>query len=154
VRDRGQVTSNLELQLKAQRRTVDFDTFDIQVQQLVQMLSTGQIKISPAYQRKFRWGADRCSQFIESIMLGIPIPSLFMATNDDSTWEVVDGVQRLSTIIKFAGDDAMRSAHLVNGRLVLEQLKKLSDFNKLGLGKVCTGDRFSEAGLGLNGLCW
>src|SRR5580693_5934842 len=101
-------TTNIELQLRTQRRTVDFDTFDIHMQQLISMVKEGQIIVSPAYQRQFRWSDKRCSQFIESLMLGIPIPSLFMATNADSTWEVVDGVQRLSTIIKFAGDEALR----------------------------------------------
>src|ERR1017187_3744400 len=114
-------TSNtLELQLKTQRRNVDFDTFDIHMQQLISMVKTKQIKVSPAYQRKFRWSEKRCAQFIESIMLGIPIPSLFMATDADSTWEVVDGVQRLSTIVKFAGDEELRKEHGLNGPLVLD----------------------------------
>lgn len=83
----------IEMQLKEQRRTVDFDTFDIQLQQIISNLATKQIWIAPAYQRKFRWDPVRCSQFIESLLLGIPVPSLFMATNADNTWEVVDGVQ-------------------------------------------------------------
>jgi hypothetical protein len=120
----------LELQLKTQRRTVDFDTFDIHMQQLISMLKQKQIWIAPAYQRKFRWGNDRCSQFIESVMLGIPVPSLFMATNADNTWEVVDGVQRLSTLIRFAGGKELCSEHsLEAGMLVLSDLKKLTAFN-------------------------
>jgi hypothetical protein len=121
----------LATQLTKQRRTVDFDTFDIHMQQFIAMLKGKQIKVSPKYQRQFRWSNDRCSQFIESLMLGIPIPSLFMATNGDSTWEVVDGVQRLSTIIKFAGDDELRKTHGLNGPLVLTDLQKLSDFVNL-----------------------
>jgi hypothetical protein len=131
-------TNGLELQLRTQRRTVDFDTFDIHMQQLLSMVKTRQIKVSPAYQRKFRWNDKGCSQFIESILLGIPIPSLFMATNADSTWEVVDGVQRLSTIVKFAGDESLRKEHGIDGQLVLTDLQKLSDFNGLSL------DRFPE----------
>jgi hypothetical protein len=121
-------TGSLELQLKSLRRTVDFDTFDIHMQQLLSMLKSKQIKVSPKYQRKFRWTDDRCSQFIESLMLGIPIPSLFMATNSDNTWEVVDGVQRLSTIIKFAGDRGLREEHGLGGPLVLCDLEKLTDY--------------------------
>ena len=126
----------LELQLKDQRRTVDFDTFDIHMQQLISMLDTGQIQVSPAYQRKFRWSPERCSQFIESIMLGIPIPSLFMATNADSTWEVVDGVQRLSTIVKFAGTADLRRKLGLNGQLVLGDLQKLTNFNGLAMDSL------------------
>ena len=74
----------LDEQLRKQRRTVDFDTFDIHTKQLIEMLKEDQIQVSPRYQRKFRWQADRCSQFIESLLLGIPVPSLFMATNQDN----------------------------------------------------------------------
>ena len=119
---------SLESQLKTQRRTVDFDTFDIHMQQLLDMLDKKQVKVSPKYQRQFRWDDVRCSQFIESLMLGIPIPSLFMATNTDNTWEVVDGVQRLSTIIKFAGSKSLRDRHSVGDALVLTELQKLTDF--------------------------
>lgn len=132
-------TSALEQQLKTQRRSVDFDTFDIQAQQLLAMLASGQIKVSPAYQRKFRWKERQCSQFIESMMLGIPIPSLFMATNEDSTWEVVDGVQRLSTIVKFAGEAALRQQLQLNGQLILQELEKLTEFDSLTL------DDFSDS---------
>jgi hypothetical protein len=110
---------------------VDFDTYDIHVQQLMQMVKGKQIKVSPAYQRQFRWDDKRCSQFIESMMLGIPVPSLFMATNADSTWEVVDGVQRLSTLVKFCGDVETRERYGLNGPLVLTELKKLTSYNGL-----------------------
>jgi hypothetical protein len=124
----NQLPAGLEMQLKEQRRVVDFDTFDIHVQQLVSMLKSNQITIAPSYQRKFRWNQKQCSQLIESIMLGIPIPSMFMATNKDNTWEVVDGVQRLSTIIKFVGDAELRHKLGLNGQLVLTELDKLDKF--------------------------
>lgn len=130
--------SDLDLQLKTQRRTVDFDTFDIHMQQLVSMVRSNQIMVSPAYQRQFRWSPKRCSQFIESILLGIPVPSLFMATNADNTWEIVDGVQRLSTIIKYAGDSDLRAQYGLNGALVLSDLQKLSAFVGLGLDQLPT----------------
>ena len=96
-------------QLDEQRRTVDFDTYDILVQQLLSMLKSGAIDIAPAYQRQFRWDAVRCSQLVESLLLGIPVPSLFMATNRDGTWELVDGVQRLSALVMFAGDTEVQN---------------------------------------------
>jgi hypothetical protein len=123
-----QDSAKLEQQLKTQRRAVDFDTSDIQAQQLLLMLEREDIEVSPAYQRQFRWSDKRCSQFIESMLLGIPIPSLFMATNEDSKWEVVDGVQRLSTIVKFAGEKSLREHLNLNGRLVLVELEKLTEF--------------------------
>src|SRR5947208_6778968 len=91
------------------------------------MLEAGEISIAPAYQRKFRWDDKRCSQFIESIFLGIPIPSLMMATNPDNTWEVVDGVQRLSSVAKFAGSKSLRDKLKVGDTLVLVELQKLRE---------------------------
>ncbi len=59
--------------------------------------------IHPEFQRIFRWRADQRTKLIESILLGIPLPSIFVAQNEDGIWDVVDGVQRLSTIFQFMG---------------------------------------------------
>jgi uncharacterized protein with ParB-like and HNH nuclease domain len=74
----------------------------------ITMIKEGYIDISPAYQRHFRWTREKQSMLIESVYLGIPVPSLYMATNQDGSWEVVDGVQRLSTLIHFVGDEEVR----------------------------------------------
>jgi len=93
------------------------------------MLEQDQISIAPAYQRQFRWDNARCSQLIESLILGIPIPNVFMATNDDNTWEVVDGLQRLCAIVKFAGKQKLRAKLHLDGELILEELQKIDKFN-------------------------
>jgi hypothetical protein len=116
-------------QLREQRRAVDFDTFDITIQQLLTMLEKSSIDIAPVYQRQFRWDALRCSQLVESFLLGIPVPSLFMAANRDGTWELVDGVQRLSALVKFAGSEILRAKLEINQPLRLEGLEKLTEFN-------------------------
>lgn len=116
-------------QLAEERRRVDFDSYDITVQQLLAMVAQDQIDVAPAYQRRFRWTEHGQSQLIESILLGIPVPNLFMATNADGTWEVVDGVQRLSTIVHFAGDARGRAALGLKEPLVIKELEKLSALN-------------------------
>ena len=123
----------LSEQLNDQRRKVDFNTYDMSVKELISLVNEGDINIAPDYQRQFRWQPDRQSQLIESIFLGIPVPSLFMATNPDNTWEVIDGVQRLSSIINFAADaDSIARATIGhNAPLKLEKLNKLSTFNGL-----------------------
>lgn len=115
--------------LATQRRKVDFDTYDISVQQLISMLDQSQIDIAPEYQRHFRWNPTQQSQLIESVFLGIPVPSLFMATNKDGTWEVVDGVQRLSTLVHFAADTQLRRRLGLDPALVIEGLEKLPSLN-------------------------
>jgi hypothetical protein len=118
-------------QLDQQRRKVDFDTYDIIVQQLVNMVESGAIDVAPVYQRQFRWDNVKRSHLVESVILGVPVPSLFMAANRNGTWELVDGVQRLSTLIQFAGTPAARSKLNLAEPLVLEGLQKLSEFNGL-----------------------
>lgn len=93
--------SQLANEIREQRRNVGFDTYDITVKQLIDMVSEEQIHVSPEYQRHFVWDEERQSNLIESIFLGIPVPSLFMATNEDSSWEVIDGLQRITTLINF-----------------------------------------------------
>ena len=88
-------------ELRQQRRTVGFDTYDITAKQLLDMVAEGQIKVAPDYQRHFVWKSDRESALIESVFLGIPVPSLFMATNEDSSWECIDGLQRITTLVNF-----------------------------------------------------
>ncbi len=124
-------TQELTSQLDSQRRRVDFDTFDIIVQQLISMVESGAIDVAPAYQRQFRWDSEKRAHLIESVFLGVPVPSLFMATNRDGTWELVDGVQRLSTLVQFAGTPIARERLSLEKPLVLEGLEKLQAFNGL-----------------------
>lgn len=120
----------LASQLNEQKHKVDFDTYDFSVKELINMVSDNIINIAPEYQRQFRWDTERQSILIESIFLGIPVPSLYMATNSDGTWEVIDGVQRLSSMIHFAGDDQAREKINAKESLVITGLEKLTELNE------------------------
>lgn len=123
--------ADISVQLSEQKRLVDFKTYDFSVKELVSMINDGIIDISPEYQRKFRWDDVRQSALIESIFLGIPIPSLFMATNNDSTWEVIDGLQRLSSIVRFVADIGSNARRKIgkDDYLTLKDLEKLTEMN-------------------------
>jgi uncharacterized protein with ParB-like and HNH nuclease domain len=130
-----QATENkptLQQQLDGERRLVSFDSYDLSVRQLLEMFESGEIEVPPEYQRQFIWGADRESQLIESVLLGIPVPSLFMATNADSTWEIVDGVQRLGTLAHFLGTTKLLEKVKRAAPLKIEELDKLSSLNDAG----------------------
>lgn len=116
-------------QLDREKRNVSFDAYDISVRQLVDMAGTALIDVAPDYQRLFIWDLHRESELVESIFLGIPIPSLFMATNKDGSWEVVDGVQRLSTLLHFCGENDAISKVGKEKPLALQGLNKLTAFN-------------------------
>jgi hypothetical protein len=118
-------------QLLDQKKKVDFNSYDFSVKELISLVATDKvIDIAPDYQRQFRWDKERQSCLIESIFLGIPIPSLFMATNgSEGNWELIDGVQRVSTIIHFAGTDEQQVIINSKDKLTLVGLKKISQFN-------------------------
>ncbi len=117
-------------QIEKNRRSVAFDSYDITVRQLYDMICENMIDVAPEYQRHFIWDEVRQSQLIESILLGIPVPSLFMATNKDSSWEVIDGVQRLTTIVNFIGDEkTIKKINKGCEKLKLTGLEKLDSLN-------------------------
>lgn len=128
--------ANMLSELSDLKRKVDFNTYDISVKELISMVAEGIINIAPDYQRQFRWKNDRQSQLIESIFLGIPVPSLFMATNLDGTWELIDGVQRLSSIIHFAGTEEARGKVQLDTHLKLSDLTKLQTFNNISFEQL------------------
>lgn len=122
--------SALQAQLDAERRMVSFDSYDLSVRQLFEMFQEEAVVVPPEYQRQFVWEETRESDLIESIFLGIPVPSLFMATNADSTWEIVDGVQRLSTLVHFIAEPSDILARIGRAEpLKIKGLEKLTEFN-------------------------
>jgi Protein of unknown function DUF262 len=67
------------------------------------MYTSRELNILPDFQRLFRWTNERKSNFVESILIGIPIPPVFVYENEDGTWELIDGLQRISTLLEFMG---------------------------------------------------
>jgi len=65
------------------------------------MYQANLLDIKPSFQRLYRWNSLQKSKFIESLLLGYPIPPMFVSVTESGGWEVFDGVQRLSTILHF-----------------------------------------------------
>jgi len=63
------------------------------------------INLSPPYQRRLRWDRKRKSKLIESLLMNVPIPPVFLFETELAKYEVVDGQQRLSTIREFFGNE-------------------------------------------------
>lgn len=93
----------LELQIETQRNMLSTDRLDLSFGEIMRMYQDGDIIIKPAFQRHFRWDIDQRTRFIESILLGIPIPPIFVAADGKGVWELVDGLQRVSTMLSFFG---------------------------------------------------
>lgn len=89
-----------ERQIIEYSRTVKFAVTEYSFEFLVQKLNTERYYV-PAYQRKLVWTPAKQSKFIESVLMGLPIPFLFFWQDQDGRMEIVDGSQRLRTIRDF-----------------------------------------------------
>jgi hypothetical protein len=94
------------------------------LKQIIDLIDSNDIELTPDFQRNFIWDRTRQSKLIESILLGLPLPSIYLSQYEDGRLTVVDGLQRLSTILAFMKDD-----------LKLSNLEYLVE---------CNGKRFSE----------
>lgn len=93
----------LQRDISNARKTVHTDGYSMSIGELINLYDDKEMDIRPEFQRLFRWNDEQKSKFIESILLGIPLPSIFVSQRNDGVWEVVDGLQRLSTILQFMG---------------------------------------------------
>ena len=94
---------SLNEEIKARRAEIRSDGYPMSIGELINLYRDGELDIHPEFQRIYRWSDEQKSKLIESILLGIPLPSIFVSQMEDGTWDVVDGLQRLSTIFQLTG---------------------------------------------------
>lgn len=122
---------SLEQELSRVRKDVVTDGYDMSIGEVVSLYKDKELIINPEYQRLFRWDDGRKTKFIESILLGIPIPPIFVFQLSDGVWELVDGLQRISTILEFMGllvgpDKKMIKPSVLNSTKLLPSLANYS----------------------------
>ena len=91
-------------EIKLRRSEVHSDGYPMSIGELINLYRDSELDIHPEFQRYFRWSDEQKSKLIESILLGIPIPSIFVSQREDGVWDVIDGQQRLSTIFELVGE--------------------------------------------------
>ncbi len=89
-----------EAEIVAQSKRIEFYITEYSVEILANKMRDGEFEVPP-YQREFTWEPERKSRFIESVIMGLPIPFLFFWEMEDGRLEIVDGSQRLRTIQEF-----------------------------------------------------
>mgnify|MGYP003583555708 CR=1 FL=1 len=110
-------------EIEKAQRLVRTDAYQMSIGEIVTMYENKEIMIDPEFQRLFRWEIGQKSKLIESLLLGIPIPSIFVFEKDNGTWELIDGLQRISTILEFMG--RLREGSQLRAPSVLEATKYL-----------------------------
>ncbi|WP_353259363.1 DUF262 domain-containing protein [Prochlorothrix hollandica] len=93
----------LQEELEQKRKEIRTDSYSMSVGELISLYENEEIEIHPQFQRFFRWSATQKTRLIESLLIGLPIPQIFVSQRDNGIWDVVDGLQRLSTIYEFVG---------------------------------------------------
>ena len=116
------------LQQTAKERTVKTQSIEYDLETLVKKVNKGIIKLNPDYQRRHRWDDDTSSKLIESLILNIPVPLIYIsqdidvdeeADSETSRYSVIDGQQRLTAICQF-----------FNNKFKLSGLEVLGDLNE------------------------
>lgn len=116
-----------ESQITEQQKIIDYDTREYPVEVIVdkylkRLEEDDNDFFVPDYQRELTWPDDHQSRFIESVLMGLPIPLLFLADveGQEGRAEIVDGSQRVRTLARFMNNELQLSG--------LKQLTKLNGF--------------------------
>lgn len=113
------VSDPLDFWREKQRELVT-NVVDYNLNTLVSLISNETISLFPVYQRRFRWDKVRQSRLIESFLMNVPVPPIFLNEDEYGSYSVIDGKQRLSSIVEF-----------FRGRLKLSGLEIFQDINDL-----------------------
>lgn len=131
---------SLKKSVDKKRREISSDNISMSIGEMLNLYKESELDIHPEFQRVFRWQSEQKSRLIESILLGIPLPPIYVATNERGVWEVIDGVQRLSTIFEFMGElngpEADSDALTKKDELILQATKHLPELEKAQYSKM------------------
>lgn len=93
------------LDLTTDERRLVTQPYDLGVQNISRDIEAGRISLTIEYQRKYVWDLAKASRLIESLLLNVPIPVCYFAEDESGRYEVIDGLQRLTTIKNFLEND-------------------------------------------------
>ncbi|MFE0363691.1 DUF262 domain-containing protein [Streptomyces griseoaurantiacus] len=77
---------------------------DFNLSTLISLVQADELDLDPEYARRYRWDVTRKSRLIESFLLEVPVPPIFLAENTDGRYSIIDGKQRVSSIVEFTSN--------------------------------------------------
>lgn len=110
------------IEIPKEKRYLNTASYDFSVQALVDYMSGDLPKVilEVPFQRNFIWKEDRASQLIESVIMNVPIPPLYFAEEESGRWLVIDGLQRLNSLLHF-----YQNEYPLQGLEIIKELDKL-----------------------------
>lgn len=138
------------------------ESLDLSVGEIIALHQQNELVIRPDFQRLFRWSWEQRSRLVESLLLELPIPSIFVIENESGVLELIDGLQRISSLLHFIDVDSLgqnaeddeeqdedeTEVSLDDGNADLEEFKEQADPWRLDPLKLEGCDLVKE----LNGL--
>jgi hypothetical protein len=95
----GELISAVDAKITAVRTS----SLDLSMNELADMYSAGELIIDPEFQRMFRWTIGAQARFMESLILELPVPSISLIEREDRVYELIDGLQQISSYLHFRG---------------------------------------------------
>ncbi len=100
--------ANIEEAIDKKIGEVRTEALDLSFGEITNLYAGGELIIQPEYQRLFRWSQEQRSRIIESILLELPIPPIFVIENENGVIELIDGLQRLSSVMQFIDSKVLK----------------------------------------------
>jgi hypothetical protein len=99
------ITSSAPLieSIAATLKKVSTQALDLSFNELLDMKESGELNITPDYQRLFRWSEGQRSRFVESLLLEMPVPPIFVIEEEEGRYQLIDGLQRISSYLHLRG---------------------------------------------------
>ncbi|EFS01602.1 DUF262 domain-containing protein [Listeria seeligeri] len=101
-------------------KSVRTRSLDLSFNELLDMYTNKELKIDPEYQRLFRWSEGKQSRFIESLLLELPVPPIFVIELEEGIYELMDGLQRISSYLNFRGSLESEALTLIDCDIVAD----------------------------------
>jgi Protein of unknown function DUF262 len=89
--------------IAAMLRQASMQSLDLSFNELLDMHEASELNITPDYQRLFRWTEGQRSRLVESLLLEMPVPPIFVIEEEESTYQLIDGLQRISSYLHLRG---------------------------------------------------
>ncbi|KPB97901.1 GmrSD restriction endonuclease domain-containing protein [Pseudomonas syringae group genomosp. 3] len=124
----------LILALESKVEKVHTQSLDLSFNELLDMFKDGELDINPDYQRLFRWSQGAQSRFIESLLLEMPVPPIYVVEDENGKYQLIDGLQRFSSYLHLRGE--LDAPHLSDpiekgDNLKLQECDIVEDLNGL-----------------------
>lgn len=120
--------------IAASVRQANTTALDVSFNEIMDMWESKELDIQPDYQRLFRWTNAQQSRFIESLLLEMPVPPIFVIEEESNKYQLIDGLQRISSYLHLRGKLEAPQANpavALGDLLVLEDCDIVPELNGL-----------------------